>query len=215
MILWLRRSPTERPWCRAWLLSSHAITCSTRLTSKCTTSGTHTTRAVTDARIPDGRQHQKMTSWASMRYAVVDVEGNGQQPPDLVEVAVVPVAAGIIGAPASWLVKPPRPVSRIAARIHGLTNEALAAAPAFADIESEVREALDADVLVAHNAHVDVGVLRRYLGGWECPEVLDTLKLARRLLPGQVSYKLSAQRSRWLTACPPALSRIAPPSTPW
>jgi hypothetical protein len=24
-----------------------------------------------------------------MRYAVVDVEGNGQQPPDLVEVAVV------------------------------------------------------------------------------------------------------------------------------
>ncbi|MGO9217890.1 MAG: exonuclease domain-containing protein [Streptosporangiaceae bacterium] len=127
-----------------------------------------------------------------MRYAVVDVEGNGQQPPDLVEVAVVPVAAGIIGAPASWLVKPPRPVSRIAARIHGLTNEALAAAPAFADIDSEVREALDADVLVAHNAHVDVGVLRRYLGGWECPEVLDTLKLARRLLPGQLSYKLGA-----------------------
>jgi DNA polymerase III epsilon subunit-like protein len=41
-----------------------------------------------------------------MRYAVVDVEGNGQQPPDLVEVAVVPVAAGIIGAPASWLVNP-------------------------------------------------------------------------------------------------------------
>jgi hypothetical protein len=79
-----------------------------------------------------------------MCYAVVDVEGNGQQPPDLVEVAVVPVAAGIIGAPGRWLVKPPRSVSRIAARIHGLTNEALAAAPAFADIESEVREALDA-----------------------------------------------------------------------
>ena len=55
-------------------------TCSTRLASKCTTSGTRTTRAVTDARIPDGRQHQKMTSWASMRYAVVDVEGNGQHP---------------------------------------------------------------------------------------------------------------------------------------
>jgi exodeoxyribonuclease X len=26
-----------------------------------------------------------MTDWASMRYAVVDVEGNGQQSPDLVE----------------------------------------------------------------------------------------------------------------------------------
>ena len=47
-------------------------------------------------------------------------------------------------------------------------------------------------MLVAHNAHVDVGVLRRELDGWESPEVFDTLKLARRLLPGQPSYKLGA-----------------------
>ena len=97
-----------------------------------------------------------------MRCAVVDVEGNGQQPPDLVEVAVVPVAAGIIGAPAGWLVKTPRPVSCIAAGIHGLTNEALAVAPAFADIESEVREALDADVLVCRSRWY-VGVRQPHL----------------------------------------------------
>ena len=60
------------------------------------------------------------------------------------------------------------------------------------DIAGEVRQALDADVLVAHNAHIDVGVLQRNLGDWECPEVLDTLKLARRLLPDQASYKLGA-----------------------
>ncbi len=48
------------------------------------------------------------------------------------------------------------------------------------------------DALVAHNAHVDVGVLQRKLGTWECPEVFDTLKLARRLRPNQVSYKLGA-----------------------
>jgi exodeoxyribonuclease X len=47
-------------------------------------------------------------------------------------------------------------------------------------------------VLVAHNAHVDVTVLRRELDGWESPEVFDTLKLAKRLLPGQPSYKLGA-----------------------
>ena len=51
-----------------------------------------------------------MTDWASVRYAVVDVEGNGQQPPDLVELAVVPIVGGIIGHPASWLVKPTRPI---------------------------------------------------------------------------------------------------------
>jgi DNA polymerase III epsilon subunit-like protein len=49
-----------------------------------------------------------------------------------------------------------------------------------------------ADMLVAHNAPVDVGVLRRYLTGWQCPEILDTLRAARRLLPGQASYKLGA-----------------------
>jgi exodeoxyribonuclease X len=137
----------------------------------------------------EGRQ---VSHWASVRYAVVDVEGNGQQPPDLVELAVVPIVGGIIGQSASWLMKPPHPISPMATRIHGLTNENVEDAPAFADIEAEVRQALDTDVLVAHNAHVDTGVLRRHLGGWTCPEVFDTLKLARRLVPGQESYKLGA-----------------------
>ena len=133
-----------------------------------------------------------MSDWSTVRYAVVDVEGNGQQPPDLVELAVVPVVGGVIGRPACWLVKPTRPISSMATRIHGLTNQDVADAPAFADIEAEVRQALDADVLVAHNAHVDTSVLCRHLGGWQCPEVFDTLRLARRLVPGQETYKLGA-----------------------
>jgi len=133
-----------------------------------------------------------MADWTSLTYVVVDVEGNGQQPPDLVELAAVPIVGGIIGEPTSWLVKPERSIKYFATRIHGLTTKDVADAPAFADIADEVRQALDADVLVAHNAHVDVGVLQRHLGEWKCPEVLDTLKLARRLRPNQMSYKLGA-----------------------
>jgi exodeoxyribonuclease X len=62
--------------------------------------------------------------------------------------------------------------------------------PPFADIADEVRDALDVTALVAHNAHVDTGVLHRELDDWQCPEVFDTLKLARRLLPKQDSYQL-------------------------
>jgi DNA polymerase III epsilon subunit-like protein len=62
----------------------------------------------------------------------------------------------------------------------------------FAYVEADVLKALDASALIAHNAHVDVGVLERKLGNWECPEVFDTLKLARRLLPGRQSYKLGS-----------------------
>jgi exodeoxyribonuclease X len=133
-----------------------------------------------------------MTDWTSLRYAVADVEGNGQQPPDLVELAILPITDGTIGEPVSWLVKPPRPIKYFATSIHGISGKDVASAPAFADIKHEVRRALTDRVLVAHNAHVDIAVLRRELGGWESPEVLDTLKLAKRLLPGQPSYKLGA-----------------------
>lgn len=131
-----------------------------------------------------------MTDWTSLRYAVADVEGNGQQPPGLVELAVVPIVGGDIGEPASWLVKPERPIKYFATRIHGITNEDVAAAPGFETIANEVRAALDVPALVAHNAHVDMGVLRRHLPGWDVPEIFDTLKLARRLLPGQPGYRL-------------------------
>jgi DNA polymerase III epsilon subunit-like protein len=131
-----------------------------------------------------------MTDWTSLRYAVVDVEGNGQQPPDLVELAVVPITDGGMGEPASWLVKPPRPIKYFATRIHGITNQDVADAPSFEAVADEVRARLDVPALVAHNAHVDVGVLKRHLPSWDVPEVFDTLKLARRLLPDQPGYKL-------------------------
>lgn len=130
--------------------------------------------------------------WTSLRYAVVDVEGNGQQLPDLVEVGVVPIVDGVIGEPISWLVRPPHLIMYLAKRIHGISNDDVADAPTFEDVASEVQKALDVDALIAHNAHVDVGVLQRQLGEWNCPEVFDTLKLARRLLPGQASCRLGA-----------------------
>jgi DNA polymerase III epsilon subunit-like protein len=133
-----------------------------------------------------------MTDWKSLSYVVVDVEGNGQLPPDLVELAAVPIVGGVIGEPVSWLVKPDQPITHFARKIHGITNEQVEDAPAFAAVEADVLKALDAAALVAHNAHIDVGVLQRKLGDWECPEVFDTLKLARRLLPGRSSYKLGS-----------------------
>ena len=68
----------------------------------------------------------------------------------------------------------------------------MADGPVFTDVKDEVLAALDGTALVAHNAHVDIGVLQRKLADWECPEVFDTLKLARRLLPDANSYKLGA-----------------------
>ncbi|MFF2063938.1 exonuclease domain-containing protein [Streptomyces sp. NPDC058200] len=62
----------------------------------------------------------------------------------------------------------------------------------FADIKDDVLKALNVSAFVAHNAHVDANVLRRKLPGWVCPEVFDTLKLARRFVPGQASFRLGS-----------------------
>lgn len=132
------------------------------------------------------------TTWPEGRFAVVDVEGNGQQPPGLVELAVVPIIDGVIGEPTSWLLHPADPIKHFATRIHGITNKDVADAPTVGAVHDAVMAVLAGRPVVAHNAHVDVRVLTRELGDWQPPEVFDTLKLARQLLPGRASYKLGA-----------------------
>jgi DNA polymerase III epsilon subunit-like protein len=132
------------------------------------------------------------TPWTAFDYAVVDVEGNGQQPPDLVEISIVAIENGTIGHPRTWLVRPPRPITAMARRFHKITDDQVATAPTVADIEPELRAALDGIIFVAHNANVDLGVVSRELPGFRPTQVLDTLKLARRLQPGRDSYKLGS-----------------------
>ena len=100
----------------------------------------------------DRRNVNKVTDWTSLNYVVVDVEGNGQQPPDLVELAAVPIVGGVIGEPVSWLVKPEMAIKHFATRIHGLTHKDVAECPAFADIKDDVLSTLKGAALVAHNA---------------------------------------------------------------
>jgi DNA polymerase III epsilon subunit-like protein len=153
---------------------------------------TRTERGGMVALTSDGRTPPVMTDWTSLNYVVVDVEGNGAQPPDLVELATVPIIGGVIGEASSWLVRTDTPITHFARKIHGIINDAVADAPVFDDIKTDVVHALNAGGLIAHNAHVDVGVLQRKLGDWECPEIFDTLKISRRLLPAADSYKLGA-----------------------
>lgn len=122
------------------------------------------------------------TPWTTFRYAVVDVEGNGQQPPDLVELAAVPITVGMIGEAVTWPVRPPRTITAMARRFHKITDEQVAGAPAVAEVAEEMRSTLAGAIFVAHNAHVDLGVLGRELPGFHLELVIDTLKLARRLL---------------------------------
>ncbi|MFD3909999.1 exonuclease domain-containing protein [Streptomyces sp. NPDC058603] len=132
------------------------------------------------------------SSWPLL--LVVDVEGNGTNPPDLVEVAALPVRDGRAdtSTAGAWLTKPRRPVTAFAARVHGLTNERLEQAPGWEEIAEQVHTLLGVSWVCAHHAHVDYRVLSAHLPRWQPTGVLDTLRLAKATYPGLPGYSLDA-----------------------
>jgi exodeoxyribonuclease X len=128
------------------------------------------------------------------KLLVVDVEGNGAQPPDLIEFAAVPTRAELVSAEIAWstLVRPPVPITRRATEFHGISNEALKTAPTWSEISGEVRDLLDGAWIAAHNAHVDYNVLARLLPDWEPAGVIDTLKLSRHIFGKAIRHNLDS-----------------------
>ncbi|MGA5818110.1 exonuclease domain-containing protein [Kitasatospora sp. NPDC094028] len=128
------------------------------------------------------------------RLFVVDVEGNGGTPPDLVEVAAIPVVNGspVPSSTRSTLLRPPNPITPFARRVHGITNQDVANAPSWEEIGPRIHADLEGAWICAHNAHVDYGVLLRHMPDWKPAGVLDTLRLARATYPKAGGYGLDA-----------------------
>lgn len=118
---------------------------------------------------------------------VVDVEGNGQQPPEIVEIALLPLTSGREATPANlqtWLVRPARPITPLVTRkVHGISNADVATAPRWDEVASAIATALEHRVVVAHNASVERRILTEHLPTWRPPLLLDTMRLAKSVWP--------------------------------
>lgn len=123
------------------------------------------------------------TALAGKQLVVVDIEGNGQKRPEIIEIAVLPVDGETgIEAMQEWLIKPIEPITGLVTRkVHGITNADVANCPKWTDVASAVSELLANRILVAHNASVEYRVLTVHLPDWQPPMVLDTLRLARHV----------------------------------
>ncbi|SOD67845.1 DNA polymerase-3 subunit epsilon/exodeoxyribonuclease X [Streptomyces zhaozhouensis] len=132
------------------------------------------------------------TTWPPL--FVVDVEGNGANPPDLVEVAALPVRHGQPDTTTAghWLIQPPRPVTSFAARVHGITDQQLADQPRWETVAPQVHGLLGEAWICAHHAHVDYQALARHLPDWRPAGVIDTLRLARATYPDAPRHTLDA-----------------------
>ncbi len=96
----------------------------------------------------------------------------------------------------SRLIDPGIPIPADATAIHGITDEMVNGQPDFKEALSSFLNWIEPDrtVLVAHNAPFDLAFLEVALVRMQLPPpaipVLDTLTMARSLLPGAPTYKL-------------------------
>lgn len=130
--------------------------------------------------------------WSQFPFVVVDVEGNGQEPHDLIEIATVQIVDRQPQRPRSWGVRPPRPITDRVTQIHGITN-AMAASFAPWEVNApEILAELANRVVVGHNVSVDARLITHTQPDWRPLSLIDTRALAKRVLPGRSEYSLSS-----------------------
>ncbi|HYR30281.1 MAG TPA: UvrD-helicase domain-containing protein [Gemmatimonadales bacterium] len=131
--------------------------------------------------------HAKELDTPLERYVTFDLETTDKDVDacEVVEVGAVRVVGGEIVDRFHTLVKPYRPITPGATKVHGYTDAAVREAPSFAEVWPEFRAFIGDDVLIAHNGqHFDVPVLRRLAAGRDGVDSLvfyDTLPLVRSL----------------------------------
>ncbi len=121
-------------------------------------------------------------------FVVVDLEttGGSHLTEAITEIGAVKVRGGEVLGELATLVDPGRGVPPLITVLTGITDAMLVGAPPPGEVVASFLELAHGCVLVAHNAPFDVGFLRAAAGraglGWPAFPVLDTARLARRVL---------------------------------
>lgn len=115
-------------------------------------------------------------------------------PPHLLELGAVRIVEGEVADHFERYVRPPVDVDPDATAIHGIGEEDVRDAPTAAEVLPEFLAWLGDDWMAAHNAAFDARVLGFELAraGLEAPgqPFVDSLKLARKLIPESPDHKL-------------------------
>ena len=131
------------------------------------------------------------------RQIVLDTETTGLSTSDghrIIEIGCVElINRRLTGKTFHQYINPEREIDAGAMEVHGITNEALADKPLFAEIVTDFMQFIDGTELIIHNAPFDVGFLDHELTKITTESrsintvctILDTLKLARDKHPGQ------------------------------
>ena len=128
-------------------------------------------------------------------YAIIDVETTGGSPSvdRIIEIAVFVFDGREIKDTFATLLNPKRPIDPYVTKLTGINHEMVQDAPTFEQVHQRLLELTHENIFVAHNVKFDFGMLRqefKRLGIDFNRRQLDTVNLARKVLPGFNSYSL-------------------------
>ena len=133
-----------------------------------------------------------------MTYVSFDLETTGLSQIDdhITEFGAVKIKNGIEIDRMDTFIKSPKPISAKISELTNITNADLKNAPTIREIMPKIKAFFGDHLLVAHNGRFDIGMLNmacRQLGEEEIHNTwVDSLPLARHLLPLMRSYRLGA-----------------------
>ena len=127
-------------------------------------------------------------------FTAFDFETANLQNHSACQLGVAVVKKGRIVLEKSWLIRPPSKVFTFS-YLHGITYLMVKNQPTFRELWPGVRPFFEDQIIAAHNADFDIGVLTAMLAhyGLFMPElhVIDSLSVARSAWPKLRNHKLS------------------------
>ena len=130
-----------------------------------------------------------------LKFAVVDIETTGGHKDDnrIMEVGIALMDGSEVVGTYHSLVDPGQPITPFVRELKGINDEMVVGQPQFGAIAEQVASLLEDRIFVAHNVQFDCKFITAELK--RCcikfnPPRLCTVKLSRRVFPGQPCYSL-------------------------
>ncbi|MEO7994442.1 MAG: exonuclease domain-containing protein [bacterium] len=137
-----------------------------------------------------------LKAWYSGNFVVFDLETTGGKPPTerITEIGAVKIANGQMVAEFQTLVNPGKAIPPFVARLTGITNKMVRRAPKIEKVLPKFLDFLADSIPIAHDVFqdlrfIDQSLTNLYDGVLALP-VLDTLVMAKDLVPPEVGYSL-------------------------
>lgn len=153
-------------------------------------------------KVPVKSQHMKLLynfdllKNENISFTVFDLETTGlsNRTDRIVEIGAIRYEGNEITKKLEYLIDPQIPIPSSASNIHGIYDKDVKGQLQIESVLPEFLKMIEGSILVAHNANFDVGFIKKALGRAEMKvpsiDVLDTIRFAKKVWPGQKSYSL-------------------------